>query len=99
MYPSMIVQPYYRFDDNIEYLYHVLCVGQGTCTTDEVLIGDDAITTAGDFDWKLLNQNKFYNIPLNAYGYHVTKTLSVYHMIYFLDSLLFVLPYYNFCPK
>jgi len=39
MYPSMIVQPYYRYDDNIEYLYHVLCVSQGTCTVNDILKG------------------------------------------------------------
>ena len=77
MYPSMIVQPYYRFDDDVEYLYHVLCVGQGRNTTDLVLIGDDEITDTGVLEWKLLNKEDFYNIPLNAYGYHITKTLAV----------------------
>lgn len=76
-FPSMIVQPYYKFEDNIEYLYHVLCVGQGTLITDDVLIGDDSISNTGDFDWRLLYKNSFYNIPLNAYGVHITKTLSV----------------------
>lgn len=77
MYPSMIVQPYYRYENNVEYLYHVLCVGQGTMNSNEVLIGDDEITTEGVFDWKLLYQDSFYNIPLHAYGFHITKTLSV----------------------
>ena len=76
MYPSMIVQPYYKYEDNIEYLYHIMCVSQGTCTTDNVFIGDDLITSTGDFEWKLLYQDSFYNIPLNGLGVHVTKTLS-----------------------
>ncbi len=77
MFPSMIVQPFYRFEDNVEFLYHVLCVGQGTMNTDEVLIGDDLVTNVGDFDWKLLYRDSFYNIPSRGYGYHITKTLTV----------------------
>ena len=75
MYPSMIAQPYYKFIDNVEYLYHVLCVSQGNCTTDTILIGDDDITNAGDIEWKILYQDSFYNIPLNGFGVHITKTL------------------------
>ena len=76
MYPSMIVQPLYRFENDIEYLYHVLCVGQGTNTTDNVLIGEDTISSSGDLEWKLLYKSDFYNIPLNGLGYHVTNTLT-----------------------
>ncbi len=76
MFPSMIVQPYYRFDDDIEYLYHVLCVGQGKNQTAQILIGDDDITNEDDLEWKLLYQDDFYNIPLRAYGIHLNKTLS-----------------------
>lgn len=76
MYPAMIVQPYYKFENNIEYLYHVLCVGQGTNTTDNIQIAEDDITTPGDLQWKLLYQDSFYNIPRNAYGIHITRTLS-----------------------
>lgn len=75
MYPSMIVQPYYRYEDNIEYLNHVMCIGQGICTTDDILIADDDVTSTGDLQWKLLTQADFYNIPLNAYGTHITNTL------------------------
>ncbi len=77
MFPSMIVQPYYKFEDNIEYLYHILCIGQGTNTASEVLIGDDITTNADDFQYKFLYQDSFYNIPLRAYGVHLSKTLSV----------------------
>lgn len=76
MYPSMIVQPYYKFENDIEYLYHILCVGHGTCTTDEVLIANDSITNTNDLQWKLLYKDSFYNIPLKAYGVHLTSTLS-----------------------
>ena len=76
MFPSMIVQPYYKFEDDIEYLYHLLCVGQGSNTVDEIFIGSDSITSTGDLDWKLLYQDSFYNIPVNGYGVHITKTLT-----------------------
>jgi len=76
MFPSMIVQPYYKFENDIEYLYHILCVGQGALTTDKIFIGEDEVTNAGDVQWKLLNKSDFYNIPLRAYGVHITKTLS-----------------------
>lgn len=76
MYPSMIVQPYYRFENNIEYLYHVLCVGQGRHSVPQIMIGDDVITSTDGLQWKLLNKEHFYDIPTNAYGIHLTKTLA-----------------------
>lgn len=76
MFPSMIVHPYYKFEDDIEYLYHVMCIGQGTLTTDAIYIGEDEVTNPGDVQWKLLNKADFYNIPLRAYGIHLNKTLS-----------------------
>lgn len=76
MFPSMIAQPLYRYEGNVEYLYHVLCVGQGRNTTDKVLISNDEITSAGDLEWKLLYKEDFYNIPLKGLGYHITNTLT-----------------------
>ena len=75
MYPSMIVQPYYKYINNIEYLYHVLCVGQGTNTTDAILLANNE-STQEDVEWKLLYQDDFYNIPLTGFGVHVTNTLT-----------------------
>lgn len=39
-YPSIIERPYYRYENNEQYLYQMMCVGAGKYNIDELLIGD-----------------------------------------------------------
>ena len=49
-YPALIAPPYRRFEDNEEYLYQLMCVGQGTYSIDKMMISDtDVNTIQSDF--------------------------------------------------
>jgi len=39
-YPALIAPPYYRYENNEEYLYQLMCIGQGTYDIDQVLLSD-----------------------------------------------------------
>lgn len=79
MYPSMINQPYYRYTDDDEYLYHLLCVGHGTFTLDELLIGSQNMDDSEDIEVKLLTNGNFSNIQaatLDTNYTQLTNTLD-----------------------
>ena len=64
LYPSLITEPYYRFEDNEEYLYQTMCVGHGLFDLQKVLINDSASTDflAGTFKYKQLTNEDFGSI-------------------------------------
>jgi len=39
-YPALIASPYYRYENNEEYLYQLMCIGQGTFNINKMLISD-----------------------------------------------------------
>lgn len=39
-YPALIAPPYRRFENNEEYLYQLMCIGQGTYSIEKLMIGD-----------------------------------------------------------
>ena len=39
-FPALITQPYFRYEDNEEYLYQTMCIGQGRFNLHEVMISD-----------------------------------------------------------
>lgn len=62
MYPSMITQPYFRYADNDEYLYHLLCVGHGKYSIDKFLIDSQDMTGSEDVEYQLVTQDNFNDI-------------------------------------
>ncbi len=49
-YPSLICAPYYRFEENEEYLYQLMCIGQGTYDINKMFISDtDAVEIQSDY--------------------------------------------------
>ena len=63
-YPALIAPPYYRFENNEEYLYQLMCIGQGTYNIDSMLIGDtDVIDIQSDyFRYEQLLYNDFKTV-------------------------------------
>ncbi len=61
-YPSYIEQPYYRNNWNTEYLYLLLCVGQGRYSIDKLMIDNIDVTHSADVTYRLLNKEHFHNI-------------------------------------
>jgi len=78
MYPSMIYPPYYKYDNNEEYLYHLLCLGQGDMGVNSLLIGDQDFTDNPSVEWGEMRQNNFSSpesfMPDNSHL--VTNTLA-----------------------
>lgn len=49
-YPALIASPYYRYEDNEEYLYQLMCIGQGKYDINKMLISDtDTIEIQSDY--------------------------------------------------
>ncbi len=63
-YPALICSPYYRFEDNEEYLYQLMCVGQGKYGVDKMLIGDtNTIEIQSDyFRYEILEYDNFKTV-------------------------------------
>jgi len=62
MYPSMINPPYFKYIDNDEYLYHLLCIGHGEYTIDELFIGSQNVDDSDDIEVKLVTNTNFSDI-------------------------------------
>ena len=80
MYPPMISQPYYKYVDGDEYLYHLLCIGQGEYGVESIMIGDQDVSGyPNDIEYRVLNGIDFANIEhaVDDPEYKATvKTLS-----------------------
>ena len=48
MYPSYVEKPYNVYEDNEEYLYLLLCIGQGSYNIDSLSIGNQDVTSNAD---------------------------------------------------
>lgn len=75
-YPSMINPPYYRYEDNKEYLYHLLCIGQGKYDIERLMIDNQDITNDEAVEYKLLNQSDFTSIESSVNSEFYNQTVS-----------------------
>ena len=48
-FPALIAPPYRRFENNEEYLYQLMCIGQGKYNIDKMMIGDTDSFTIQNF--------------------------------------------------
>ncbi len=62
LYPSYIAQPYFKYIDNDEYLYHLMCVGQGKIVGLDLMIGDQVIENGNDVYSKIFWNENFSDI-------------------------------------
>jgi len=62
MYPSYIEQPYYKYENNDEYLYLLLAIGQGRYSIDKLMIDNMDVTHHADVQYKLINKENFHDI-------------------------------------
>ena len=64
VYPSLIEAPYYRFENNEQYLYQLMCIGAGKYNLDSVYVSDtNSIDIASSsFRYDILYQDDFTNI-------------------------------------
>ena len=61
MYPALISPPYRRYENNEQYLYQLMCIGQGKFNIDELLIADTNINNfrSGDIEYQTIIYDKF----------------------------------------
>ena len=63
-YPALITSPYYRYEDNEEYLYQLMCIGQGKFDIDNMMISDTDVTDIqeGNFLYEKLEYDDFKTV-------------------------------------
>lgn len=61
VYPSLVAQPHYRYEDNEEYVYMLLCVGLGDVRLRQLMVADTPVEdlAPGSFGYKLLNREDY----------------------------------------
>ena len=69
VYPSLLEAPYYRYEDNEQYLYQLMCIGAGKYRLNDIFVSD---TTSSDistetFQYETIYESSFANIE-NAIG-------------------------------
>ena len=62
MYPSYVEQPYYKYINNEEYLYLLLCVGAGRYNIKKLMIDSLDMTHVSDVKYKIVKQENLQNI-------------------------------------
>ncbi len=62
MYPSYVEFPYYKYEDNDEYLYLMLAVGMGRYTLDKLMIDNLDVSLSNDVQYQMIYQENFGNI-------------------------------------
>lgn len=65
-YPSLINPPYYRYENNEQYLYQLMCVGMGKYDLQNIYISDQNVNNDSDVLWQMLDKSTFWNIPANV---------------------------------
>jgi len=60
-YPALIAPPYRRYENNEEYLYQLMCIGQGKYNIDNVMVSDtdSKEIQAGNFRHEILEYDDF----------------------------------------
>jgi len=82
-YPALIAPPYYRYENNEEYLYQLMCIGQGKYAIDDLLISDTNVQEIQSdyFRYEKLEHDDFktpalFNTKVNDSNYHqLIKTI------------------------
>ena len=69
MYPSYVEKPYNVYEDNEEYLYLLLCIGQGDYNIESLSIGNQDVTNNADIIYSLVDKSKFNDIPGSLKGH------------------------------
>jgi len=62
MYPAMINQPYFKYIDNDEYLFHLLCVGHGSCDIESLFVGTQNVDNSDDIEAIKITSTNFADI-------------------------------------
>lgn len=55
IYPDFASQPYYRYQNNEQYIYQLHCIGQGSYDVEQIRIEDTPISAFKEITYKIIN--------------------------------------------
>ena len=55
IYPDFAAQPYYRYQNNVQYVYQLHCIGQGNYNVEQIRIEDTPIGSFKEITYKVIN--------------------------------------------
>lgn len=55
IYPDFAAQPYYRHQNNDQYVYQLHCIGQGSYDVEQISVEDTPISTFKEITYKIIN--------------------------------------------
>ena len=55
IYPDFAAQPYYRYQNNVQYVYQLHCIGQGNYSVGQIRIEDTPISSFKEITYKVIN--------------------------------------------
>jgi hypothetical protein len=77
-FPPLLSPPYYKYDDNDEYLYQLMCVGHNRLFLDEMFLSDTPVTDipGTDFQYEIVYEDSYDDLPTYDDQYvELVKTL------------------------
>ncbi|MBL0701763.1 MAG: hypothetical protein JJV90_01440, partial [Spiroplasma sp.] len=62
-YPALLTQPYYKYINNIQYMYSLMTFGHGKFNINKVYIGKSDVSTLenGDLEYKIITKENYKN--------------------------------------
>lgn len=55
IYPDFAAQPYYRYQNNEQYVYQLHCIGQGSYDVEQIRVEDTPISAFNEITYKIIN--------------------------------------------
>ena len=55
IYPDFAAQPYYRYQNNDQYVYQLHCIGQGSYDVEQIRVEDTPISAFKEITYKIIN--------------------------------------------
>ena len=55
IYPDFAAQPYYRYQNNEQYVYQLHCIGQGSYDVEQIRVEDTPISAFKEITYKIIN--------------------------------------------
>ena len=55
IYPDFAAQPYYRYQNNVQYVYQLHCIGQGNYNVEQIRIEDTPVGSFKEITYKVIN--------------------------------------------
>ena len=55
IYPDFAAQPYYRYQNNEQYVYQLHCIGQGSYDVEQIRVEDTPISAFKEITYKIVN--------------------------------------------